>query len=99
MLFGQIEKELEISQRHLIVLKTVIDKGPIGILKLADETGMPAYKVRYSLRILEHKQLIEPSVQGAVAGQAVDIFIENFENQCKKLQCMLNDIVKKGREI
>jgi predicted transcriptional regulator len=35
MLFDQIERELDLSERHLVVLKTVIEKGPIGILKLA----------------------------------------------------------------
>ncbi|MDG6243604.1 MAG: hypothetical protein QCH31_04325 [Methanolobus sp.] len=80
MLFDQVNRELELTQRHLNVLKAVIDRGPIGILKLAEETGMPTHKVRYSLRVLEQEQLIKPSSHGAVAGDAVERFIDDFEN-------------------
>ncbi|WP_094228018.1 hypothetical protein [Methanolobus psychrotolerans] len=79
MLFDQVNRELELSQRHLEVLKVVIDRGPIGILKLAEETGMPTHKVRYSLRVLEQEQLIKPSSHGAMAGDAVDKFFSDFE--------------------
>lgn len=99
MLFEQIEKELEISKRHLIVLKAVMKKGPIGILKLAEETNMPAYKVRYSLRILEQKQLIKPSIQGAIVGSEISNFIYYFEADCQKLQNMLDIIIKEGNSL
>jgi len=99
MLFDQIERELEISERHLVVLKTVVDKGPIGILKLAEETGMPTHKVRYSLRVLEQEQLIKPSIQGAIAGPAVKKFKKEFENDMDRLQKMTASILQIGRSI
>ncbi len=99
MLFDQIERELEISERHLVVLKTVVDKGPIGILKLAEETGMPTHKVRYSLRVLEQEQLIKPSIQGAIAGPAVKKFKKEFENDMGRLQKMTASILQIGRSI
>ncbi|WP_406656665.1 hypothetical protein V7O62_12500 [Methanolobus sp. ZRKC2] len=79
MLFDQINKELELAERHLMVLKVVVKRGPIGILKLAEETGMPTHKVRYSLRVLEQEQLIKPSSHGAVAGDSVEQFVSDFE--------------------
>lgn len=85
MLFDQVNKELELSQRHLEVLKVVVERGPIGILKLAEETGMPTHKVRYSLRVLEQEQLIKPSSHGAVAGDAVKEFLSDFEKNIKEL--------------
>nr|WP_321498940.1 hypothetical protein [uncultured Methanolobus sp.] len=85
MLFDQVNKELELSQRHLEVLKVVVGRGPIGILKLAEETGMPTHKVRYSLRVLEQEQLIKPSSHGAIAGDAVKEFLSDFEKNIKEL--------------
>ncbi|HJH31988.1 MAG TPA: hypothetical protein C5S50_07410 [Methanosarcinaceae archaeon] len=88
MLFDQINRELELTHRHLIVLKIVVKNGPIGILKLAEETKMPTHKVRYSLRVLEQEHLVKPSANGAVAGEQVEEFISNFEGRLK-------DIVRK----
>jgi predicted transcriptional regulator len=85
MLFDQVNKELELSQHHLEVLKVVVERGPIGILKLSEETGMPTHKVRYSLRVLEQEQLIKPSSHGAVAGDAVKEFLSDFEENIKEL--------------
>lgn len=99
MLFDQIERELDLSERHLVVLKTVIEKGPIGILKLAEETGMPTHKVRYSLRVLEQEQLIKPSIQGAIAGPAVENFLKDFEKDMARLQEMVATILRTGRSI
>ena len=81
MLLDQVNKELELTERHLMVLKKVIEKGPIGILKLAEETEMPTHKVRYSLRILEQEHLIKPSVHGATAGDMVEEFLSKFEKK------------------
>ncbi|MGB3908695.1 MAG: hypothetical protein WBL02_09740 [Methanomethylovorans sp.] len=99
MLLDQIEKELDLSERHLVVLKTVMEKGPIGILKLAEETGMPTHKVRYSLRVLEQEQLIKPSMQGAIAGPAVEKFQKDFEKDMARLQEMIASVFRIGRSI
>ena len=58
----QVEKE----SRDLSILGAVINSGPIGIVRLAEETGIPEHKVRYSLRMLEDDGLVEPTPQGAV---------------------------------
>jgi predicted transcriptional regulator len=92
MLFDQVNRELELAERHLMVLKAVIERGPIGILKLAEETGMPTHKVRYSLRILEQERLIKPSTQGAVAGDAVEEFLSGFD-------ASIGDVVSKAARI
>ncbi|WP_406659662.1 hypothetical protein V7O66_07360 [Methanolobus sp. ZRKC3] len=80
MLFDQVNRELELAERHLMVLKTVVERGPIGILKLAEETGMPTHKVRYSLRVLEQEHLIKPSSHGAISGDSVEEFLKEFED-------------------
>ena len=61
-LTNQVEKE----ERDQQILRAVIEHGPIGIVRLSDETGIPEHKVRYSLRMLEDDELIEPTPDGAV---------------------------------
>ncbi|MGP8320584.1 MAG: hypothetical protein ACT6FD_07350 [Methanosarcinaceae archaeon] len=94
MLFDQINRELELTHRHLIVLKKVMESGPIGILKLAEETEMPTHKVRYSLRVLEQEHLIKPSANGAIAGEQVKEIISDFEvgleDIIHKAECIRN---------
>ncbi|MEZ5336182.1 MAG: hypothetical protein R2741_13640 [Methanolobus sp.] len=97
MLFDQVNGELELARRHMEVLKVVINKGPIGILKLAEETGMPTHKVRYSLRVLEQEQLIKPSSHGAVAGDAVEKFLSDFESDIDELISMAETVKELGR--
>jgi predicted transcriptional regulator len=95
MLLGHIVTELELTERHLLVLKKVIEEAPIGILKLAEVTGMQNHKVRYSLRVLEQANLIKPSAQGAVPGDAVPKFMEEFGLELEKI----NEKVSRIREI
>jgi predicted transcriptional regulator len=66
-LSNQVEKE----SRDLAILEAVIGNGPIGIVRLAEETGIPEHKVRYSLRMLENDGLVEPTPQGAVPAEDI----------------------------
>ena len=60
------EKELDLLSRHLQVMATVKEHGPIGIIKLSQMTGQPQHMIRYSLRTLEKDGIIEPSPHGAI---------------------------------
>ena len=62
-MIDRLEKEVDMLERHLQVLKMVIENEPIGIVKMSNETGYPHHKVRYSLRVLEEENLIEPPVR------------------------------------
>ncbi len=79
-------------ERHLQVLKMVIENEPIGIVKMSNETGYPHHKVRYSLRVLEEENLIEPSSQGAIKTERTDEFVEDLDEK-------LDDIVGKLDEM
>ncbi|MEF8853129.1 MAG: winged helix-turn-helix transcriptional regulator [Haloarculaceae archaeon] len=63
----QVEKE----ERDQQVLRVVIERGPIGINRIAQETDIPEHKVRYSLRMLENDELIEPTPDGAVPAENI----------------------------
>jgi predicted transcriptional regulator len=91
-MIDRLEKEVDMLERHLQVLKMVIDSEPIGIVKMSNETGYPHHKVRYSLRVLEEENLIEPSSQGAITtertGEFVDELDEKLDEIVEKLESM-----------
>ncbi|HLB72351.1 MAG: hypothetical protein OIN88_02640 [Candidatus Methanoperedens sp.] len=96
MLTARVQHELELLKRHIIILKKVMENGPIGILKLSEETGIPDHRVRYSLRILEQKGLIAPSTQGAVAAKSAKEAYEGFKEELEKIGEMTEEIKRIG---
>jgi predicted transcriptional regulator len=66
----------------------VIENEPIGIVKMSNETGYPHHKVRYSLRVLEEENLIEPSSQGAITTEDTADFVGDLDGK-------LDEIVEK----
>ena len=87
-MIDRLEKEVDMLERHLQVLKMVIDNEPIGIVKMSNETGYPHHKVRYSLRVLEEENLIEPSSQGAITTERTEEFVDELDEK-------LDDLVQK----
>lgn len=72
-------------ERHLQVLKMVIESEPIGIVKMSNETGYPHHKVRYSLRVLEEENLIEPSSQGAITTERTSEFVAELDDKINEI--------------
>ena len=96
MLTRRVQHELELLKRHIIILKKVIDSGPIGILKLSLETGIPDHLVRYSLRVLEQQGLIAPSTQGAVATGSAKRAYSEFKAELEKIKEITEEIKRIG---
>lgn len=86
MVTDKVKRELEMLKRHLIILKYVVENEPIGILKLAEETGIPSHKVRYSLRVLEQEGLIAASAPGAVTTERTESFLKDLNVSIDQLQ-------------
>jgi predicted transcriptional regulator len=99
MLINKIELELEMLERHLLILKYVIREEPIGIMKLAEMTTLPKHKVRYSLRVLEHEGLIGPSMHGAVSTEKTRKFVQTLEDRIDGLEKKVEVIKKLAQEI
>jgi predicted transcriptional regulator len=78
-MIDRLEKEVDMLERHLQVLRMVIESEPIGIVKMSNETGYPHHKVRYSLRVLEEENLIEPSSQGAITTEDTANFVGDLD--------------------
>ena len=80
-MIDRLEKEVDMLERHLQVLRMVIENEPIGIVKMSNETGYPHHKVRYSLRVLEEESLIEPSSQGAITTDRTEEFVDDLDGK------------------
>ena len=96
MLTGRVQHELELLKRHVIILKKVKESGPIGIMKLSLETGIPDHLVRYSLRILEQQGLIAPSTQGAVATKLAQESYAGFNAELENIRSATEEIKRIG---
>ena len=87
---SMIEKlvdELELLERHILMLKITEENQPVGIIRLSEILNIPKHKVRYSLRLLEKEGLISPSTEGARVTERYDEYMKDVESK-------LDDIVE-----
>ncbi len=89
------EKELDLLIRHIDVLRTVRDHGPIGIIRLSQITGQPQHMIRYSLRTLEHDGIIRPSAQGAIITDKIHETLGTLDTTLDDMITTMGDIKKK----
>ncbi len=94
MALRKLKYEAEIALRHFQILKAVKESQPIGIFKLAEVLDMPKHKVRYSLRVLEHAGVIEPSQHGAVIPEGADEKIEKMKKDLEEIRKYIDEIEK-----
>lgn len=94
---SNIEFELDLLQRHIAMLKAIVDNEPIGIIRLSEMLEIPQHKVRYSMRILEQEGLIEPSLEGAVTTDRLKDFLKRLIETLNDLSHSVTDIEKSVR--
>ena len=98
-MIDRLEKEVDMLERHLQVLRMVIENEPIGIVKMSNETGYPHHKVRYSLRVLEEENLIEPSSQGAITTETTQEFVDDLDDKVDVIVDQLQDMKIEDLEV
>jgi predicted transcriptional regulator len=91
---SNIEFELDLLNRHMSMLKAIIDNEPIGIIRLSEMLEIPQHKVRYSLRILEQEGLIKPSLEGAVTTDDIDKYMIRLSKILDGISKSVKDIEK-----
>ena len=89
------EKELDLLSRHIDILKTVQEHGPIGIIRLSQITGQPQHMIRYSLRTLEKGGIIKPSSQGAVVTKNIHESLGTLESTLDEIITTMDELKKK----
>lgn len=92
VLTSKIEAEVELLQRHVTMLKAIMDNEPIGIIRLSEMLEFPQHKVRYSLRILEQEGLIEPSPDGAMTTDKIQEFLDHLKDILDSMSRTVNDL-------
>ena len=92
---GVAEKELDLLSRHIDVLQTVKEHGPIGIIRLSQMTGQPKHMIRYSLRTLEKGGIIEPSPNGAIITDRVHETLGTIESTLDEFSTTVQTLKKK----
>jgi predicted transcriptional regulator len=92
VLTSKIEAEIELLQRHVQMLKAIMDNEPIGIIRLSEMLQHPQHKVRYSLRILEQESLIEPSPDGAVTTEKIQDFLDHLKDTLDSMSRTVNEL-------
>ena len=80
-----LKDEIKLTKRHIKILKLVRKEQPIGILKISKKSGVANHEARYSLRVLENSDLIEPSKKGAKITEKGNKFLENIESEVDRL--------------
>jgi len=92
VLTSKIETEIDLLQRHVAMLKAIMDNEPIGIIRLSDLLKYPQHKVRYSLRILEQEGLIEPSPDGAMTTEKIQEFLDHLKGILETMSGTVNEL-------
>jgi predicted transcriptional regulator len=59
---------------------------------MSNETGYPHHKVRYSLRVLEEENLIEPSSQGAITTERTSEFVDELGGKLDEIIGKLDEM-------
>lgn len=91
----RLQNQVEKEERDLKILRAVIEDGPIGIVKLSERTGLPEHKVRYSLRMLENDEFIQPTPEGAIPTDDIVAQVqeinEGIDNLIERLETIRDD--------
>lgn len=82
----QVKEEVKILNRHLQILRRIVDEEPVGIVTLSKETGYPRHKVRYSMRVLQEEGLVEPTRRGATTTDDAQEYLADLEQELDELR-------------
>src|SRR3990170_4790649 len=94
VLASKVEQEVKLLQRHVSMLKAIVENQPIGIIRLSEMMNYPQHTVRYSLRILEQEGLIKPSADGAVTTDRLDDFLDYLKGMLDEVADTVQDLRK-----
>lgn len=96
-LFSGTISELELMERHIMLLKATEQYQPVGIIRLSEITGIPKHKVRYSLRLLERDNLIVATSDGAMVSDRYEQFMAEISERLEEIRAKAEEIRSKLR--
>ncbi len=80
-MFAGTMEEMDLVERHIMMLKATRENEPVGIIRLSELLNIPRHKVRYSLRLLEQDGLIKATPGGAMVTDRYDAFMAELSAQ------------------
>ncbi|MFP3872596.1 MAG: winged-helix domain-containing protein [Candidatus Natronoplasma sp.] len=89
----EIGSEMRLLERTIKILSIIKKKQPIGIKKLSEELGIEEHKVRYSLRLLEREQIIEPTAVGAKLTEKHEKFEKVLLDDLNEMKATLEELI------
>lgn len=96
VMLEKIRAEVELVGRHLRLVRIVAEHQPIGIMKLAELTGLPAHRVRYSLKVLEGQGYIQASPSGAMVTEAAKERMKTLDSEIDPIIELLETMRKEN---
>jgi len=91
----KLKGDIRLVDRHIGVMKAVMEHEPIGIVKLSLLMDLPYHRIRYSLRVLEQMGYIQASPSGAVATAQARRLLSNIDRDVDELVTLLSAL-KRG---
>ena len=95
-MLGKLKEDIRLLDRHIGVMKAVMEHEPIGIVKLSLLMDLPYHRIRYSLRILEQTGYIHASPAGAVTTTQARRLLSNIDHDVDELVVLLEAL--KGKK-
>jgi len=91
-MLGKLKGDIRLLDRHIGVMKAVMEHEPIGIVKLSLLMDLPYHRVRYSLRVLEQMGYIQASPAGAVTPAQPKRLLSNLGRDVDELIALLESL-------
>jgi predicted transcriptional regulator len=91
----KLRGDIQLLDRHIEVMKAVMEHEPIGIVKLSLLMNLPYHRIRYSLRVLEQMGYIRASPAGAVTTTQAKLLLSNIDHDVDELLALLSSLKRK----
>lgn len=91
----KLKGDIQLLDRHIGVMKAVMEHEPIGIVKLSLLMDLPYHRIRYSLRILEQMGYIQASPAGAVTTTQARRLLSNIDQDVDEIVNLLVSLKEK----
>jgi predicted transcriptional regulator len=91
----KLKGDIQLLDRHIGVMKAVMEHEPIGIVKISLLMNLPYHRIRYSLRVLEQMGYIQASPAGAVTTTQARRLLSNIDGDVDELVTLLLSLKEK----
>jgi len=93
-LTDELRSELKMIERTIKILDMVKKEQPIGISKLSEKMNIEEHKIRYSLRLLQKDNIIEPTRYGASLTKRHEKFEKELIEELQEMEQTIEDLIE-----